>query len=119
MPRQGGNHMKPVALDRPVKITIAGLAVIFALLGALAFVSNATKPHAAPKPPAAQVAWSRVRVGMTERQVLALVGRPVGEARVPQTASVVWTYTSSERNDVGRPYSVLLTRGVVESTSSL
>jgi outer membrane protein assembly factor BamE (lipoprotein component of BamABCDE complex) len=110
--------MKSIALDRPEKITIAGLAIICAVLMALAVVSNATKPHAA-KPPAAEVAWSQVRVGMTQRQVVALVGRPLDEARVPQTASVVWTYTSRERNDLGRPYSVLLTRGVVESTSSL
>ena len=102
---------------RPVKITIAGLGVIFALLVALAIVSHATEPGAA-KTSAVETAWSQVRVGMTERQVVALVGRPLGEARVPETASVVWTYTSAERNDLGRPYSVILTRGVVESTSS-
>ena len=101
----------------PVKTTIAGLGVIFALLVVLAIVSNATEPHAA-KASAVELAWSHVRVGMTKQQVLALVGPPLGEARVPETTSVVWTYTSAERNDLGRPYSVILTRGLVESTSS-
>jgi outer membrane protein assembly factor BamE (lipoprotein component of BamABCDE complex) len=102
----------------PVKITIAGLGVISALLVALAIVSNAIEPPAA-KGSAVEIAWSHVRVGMTKHQVLALVGPPLDKARVPETTSVVWTYTSAERNDVGRPYSVILTRGVVASTSSL